>query len=43
MVATMLLGFLVGVIGLFALLMWLDSHKARSESAAARPLPQAIT
>jgi nitrite reductase (NO-forming) len=34
MVATMLLGFLVGVLGLFALLMWLDSHKARSESAA---------
>jgi nitrite reductase (NO-forming) len=35
MVATMLLGLLVGVLGLFALLMWLDSHKARSESAAA--------
>ena len=34
MVATMLLGFLVGVLGLFALLMWLDSHQARSESAA---------
>ena len=34
MVATMLLGFLVGVLGLFALLMWLDSHKARSEAAA---------
>jgi nitrite reductase (NO-forming) len=34
MVATMLLGFLVGVLGLFALLMWLDSHKARSESTA---------
>jgi nitrite reductase (NO-forming) len=34
MVATMLLGFLVGVLGLFALLMWLDSHKARSESKA---------
>jgi hypothetical protein len=34
MVATMLLGLLVGVLGLFALLMWLDSHRARSESAA---------
>jgi nitrite reductase (NO-forming) len=35
MVATMLLGLLVGVLGLFALLMWLDSHKARSGAASA--------
>ena len=35
MVATMLLGLLVGVLGLFALLMWLVSHNARSKSTAA--------
>ena len=35
MVATMLLGLLVGVLGPFALLMWLDSHKARSGAASA--------
>jgi hypothetical protein len=38
MVATILLGFAVGVVGLFALMMWADAREARdSDAAAATP------
>jgi nitrite reductase (NO-forming) len=37
MVATMLLGFTVAVIGVFALMMWADARDARESGAAATP------
>jgi nitrite reductase (NO-forming) len=37
MVATLLLGFTVAIVGVFALMMWADAHKARD--AAAQPAP----
>ena len=37
MVATLLLGFTVAIVGVFALMMWADAHKTRD--AAAQPAP----
>jgi nitrite reductase (NO-forming) len=37
MVATLLLGFTVAIVGVFALMMWADAHKAHD--AAAEPAP----
>jgi len=37
MVATLLLGFTVAIVGVFALMMWADAHEARD--AAAQPAP----
>jgi hypothetical protein len=37
MVATMLLGLTVAVLGFFALMMWADARDARDDAAAATP------
>ncbi len=42
MAASVLLGLAVGVVGIFALLMWADAHEARDAAAAATADPHAV-